>query len=113
MIYADADSGCGGFAVDEFNDCSRWNRRLLTKSATITVKEKNSSNILGAAIIGICVCNIMLLLYGLFKHPHLLVQVAFVHKSLFPYSLDWLVPYIHRRQILVVGSVIEHVRYIL
>ena len=47
-----AASESGGFAVDEFNDDGMWNRRLLTKWATLVMKDTSSQDVLGAAIIG-------------------------------------------------------------
>ena len=43
--------------------------------------------------INLCIQVILLLVHTLFKHPHLLVQVARVQKAQFLYRLDWLVPY--------------------
>ena len=38
----------------------------------------------------------MFLLYALFNHPRLLIQVALVQKAEFSYCLDGLVPSVHR-----------------
>ena len=40
----------------------------------------------------IVVMGLLLLLYAIFNHPHLLIQFARVQKAQFSYRLDWLVP---------------------
>ena len=52
MIYQNAKDGSGGFAIDEFNPEGVWNKRLLTKSATLVMKDEATKELMGAAIIG-------------------------------------------------------------